>query len=185
MVGHARNKKAARCFLSRAKPTRPVLRQGVKSRASMARKLRYLTVQDILWINLQATGRVNEFNFAALEEATFGQYAYGSSDDLRSQATRLAKGFVAKSPLAEGNEATALIAVATFLRLNGAYLSVCDDEAAAWLASGASVPELQIGHGDHQERMKDAVTQVLLAYPRAVQQLGGNPLAIVADGAIH
>lgn len=48
----------------------------------MACTLHYLTVQDVLWINLQATRKVQHFNYAKLEEATYCQYAYGESNTL-------------------------------------------------------------------------------------------------------
>ena len=41
--------------------------------------LHYLTIQDILWINLQVTKKVQHFNYARLEEGTFYQYGYGRS----------------------------------------------------------------------------------------------------------
>lgn len=41
--------------------------------------MRYLTVQDMLWISLQVVGRPQKFQYAKLEEATFTQYIYGES----------------------------------------------------------------------------------------------------------
>jgi prophage maintenance system killer protein len=95
--------------------------------------LHYLTVQDLLWINLQATKKVQHFNYARLEEATFYQYAYGDSSSLVPQAARFLPGFIRMHPFDAGNESTALIACATFLRMNGSVLNVPDADAEAWL----------------------------------------------------
>ncbi len=81
--------------------------------------LQYLTVQDVLWINLQVTGKPQPFDYADLEEATFYQYAYGDSKSLLPQAARFLSGFLKKKPLASGNEATALISCLAFLKVNG------------------------------------------------------------------
>lgn len=150
------------------------------------KKLHYLTVQDVLWINLQVTGKVNTFVYADLEEATFYQYGYGDSDELVSQAARFLKGFLSKKPLSVGNEPTAFLACATFLRQNGHHLTVPDAEGAAWFKKGGdltSVAESDPHH--HHERMKDAVTTVLRRYPATIQALGGDALEVIADGAIH
>ena len=64
--------------------------------------LQYLTVQDILWINLQVTKKVQHFNYARLEEATFYQYAYGDSNTLLPQAARFVRA-AQKAPSADLN----------------------------------------------------------------------------------
>lgn len=79
----------------------------------------YLTVQDMLWLNLQATGAVNPFDFMKLEEGTYYQYAYGGVSDLMAQAARFLTGFRRNAPFAEGNERTALLGALTFLSMNG------------------------------------------------------------------
>jgi prophage maintenance system killer protein len=81
--------------------------------------LHYLTIQDILWINLQVTKKVRHFNYARLEEATFYQYAYGDSNTLFPQAARFVSGFVKMHPFETGNEATAFVACLAFLEMNG------------------------------------------------------------------
>jgi prophage maintenance system killer protein len=95
--------------------------------------IHYLTVQDMLWINLQATKKVHHFNYARLEEATYYQYAYGESSSLIPQTGRFLTGFLKLHPFDAGNESTALIACGTFLRMNGAILDVTDEDAEAWL----------------------------------------------------
>src|SRR4051812_36157718 len=94
--------------------------------------LKYLTVQDMLWINLQATKKVQHFNYAKLEEATYYQYGYGSSRDLGQQAGRFLTGFMKLHPFTAGNEATAFIGFAAFLLMNGKTLKLQDTEASDW-----------------------------------------------------
>lgn len=81
--------------------------------------LHYLTVQDLLWINLRVTGTVNDYDFMKLEEGTFFQYAYGNSTDLKSQAARFAAGFAKNAPFSAGNDETATLASLAVLHING------------------------------------------------------------------
>ena len=145
--------------------------------------LHYLTVQDILWINLQATKKVQHFSHARLEEATFYQYAYGDSQELLGQAGRFLAGFVRMRPLDAGVEATAFLAVATFLLINGARLRIDDVEASSWFAaSSASTEAAQEaltqtaeidahGHGDHKPDVRAAVRAVMECYPATTAAL--------------
>jgi len=88
--------------------------------------IQYLTVQDILWINLQVTGSPQDFRYADLEEATFYQYGYGGSTDLISQAARFLAGFMKKKPLTAGNQETAFLGCLAFLKLNGVDMEIKD-----------------------------------------------------------
>lgn len=148
----------------------------------MASQLRYLTVQDILWINLQTTKQVNGFEYAKLEEATFYQYAYGQSESVLPQAARFLSGFLKMKPLSEGNEATAFIGALSFLELNGYELELDDAHAASWLddvvtkRKGATLA-LQIAakpaHGDghhHHEPLgiRETIQSVLNRYPTLI-----------------
>jgi len=110
--------------------------------------MRYLTVQDILWIHLQLGGTNDAYRFADLEEATFYQYAYGDSRSVQDQAARLLWGFTKKAPLATHNAEVALLATKGFLIANGFKLtakfsaSASDSLAAAKEAiHGASEPD--------------------------------------------
>lgn len=94
--------------------------------------LHYLTVQDILWINLQVTKKVHHFSYARLEEATYYQYAYGESNSLTPQAGRFVTGFMKMHPFEAGNEATAFVGCLAFLRINGADVDLTDEQARAW-----------------------------------------------------
>ncbi|HVT11042.1 MAG TPA: Fic family protein [Fimbriimonadaceae bacterium] len=119
--------------------------------------LHYLTVQDVLWINLQITKKVQHFNYARLEEATYYQYAYGESNTLFPQAERFVSGFVRMHPFDAGNEATAFVACLAFLLINGYVTSVSDERLSAWfkLASGGAAdaikeivePDAEAHHG--------------------------------------
>lgn len=99
--------------------------------------LRYLTVQDVLWMNLQLTKRVNHYSAARLEEATHYQYAYGEATGVVAQAARLLSGFSRLRPLEVGNDATALLATLTFLELNGHTADLNEDEIGPWTRDAA------------------------------------------------
>ena len=101
----------------------------------MASQLHYLTVQDILWINLQVTEQVHTFSFAKLEEATYYQYAYGESRHVLAQAARFVVGFPKMSPIEIGNDATTFVALLAFLKLNGLHVELKDSVAADWYRS--------------------------------------------------
>lgn len=115
---------------------------------SVLDSVQYLTVQDILWLNLQVTKTTNAFNFATLEEATFYQYGYGGSANVLAQAARFLSGFTAKQPFAgKGDAATAFLGCAGFLYANGYDLEVPASEAKGWLeriAVGQVDPEQAI-----------------------------------------
>ena len=139
-------------------------------------KLHYLTVQDILWINLQVTKKVQHFSYAKLEEATFYQYAYGDSHELLDQAGRFLAGFVKMHPVDAGNEATAFVGFATFLAINGVKLRLDDPEAGAWFAAASvsmeaarsalnTVTEADAHHhGDHKPDIRAAVRAMMECY---------------------
>jgi prophage maintenance system killer protein len=140
--------------------------------------LQYLTVQDVLWINLQVTGRPQEFRYADLEEATFYQYAYGESSSLIPQAARFLSGFVKKKPLAAGNEATALVACLAFLKVNGYELR--SEDSYAWFASvlkgthsaqEAIEKDFYEAPRDHHVEIREAISEVMADQKDAVAKL--------------
>jgi len=88
--------------------------------------LHYLTVQDMLWVNLQLTKKVQPFRYADLEEATFYQYGYGESTSVIPQATKFLTGFMKMAPFDDGNAPTALVGCLAFLKINGIELDVPD-----------------------------------------------------------
>ncbi len=146
------------------------------------KSLHYLTVQDVLWINLQVTGKVETYRYADLEEATYYQYAYGESTSLAPQAARFLGGFVAKAPLANANEATAFLSTLAFLEINGMDLSLSDADAPAWFARAAAsksgtptaIQEVASeGHSHHAgvPDMKATVRDLLKRYPNTVSGL--------------
>ena len=112
--------------------------------------IHYLTVQDILWINHEVTNEVLPYKYAQLEEASFGQYAYGGSQDVIRQAARFLSGFSKLRPFAAGNKATAFIAVLTFLSINGYQIALDPANTASWFEQAS-------------ERMKDSRPAILQA----------------------
>lgn len=138
-----------------------------------------LTVQDVLWINLTITKRVNGYRFADLEEATYYQYAYGQASSLTSQAERFFRGFILKRPIDAGVEATAFVALVTYLRLNDADLSIDDADGLAWYRRAVDHPgtlESAIvaseahDHG-HNPPVRAIVLQVIRDYPITLRGL--------------
>jgi prophage maintenance system killer protein len=85
--------------------------------------MRRLTLQDLIWLNLVATKRVNGFDFEKLEQTCFRQYGYGAVQDVVGQAARMAESLVRLRPFDAGNEETAALAFAALLRLNGLVAS--------------------------------------------------------------
>jgi len=152
--------------------------------SAVAASLHYLTVQDVLWINLQTSGRPSRFDYAKLEEATYYQYAYGDSDEIEAQAIRFASGFGRMRPLAEGNLATGFVALAAFLSINGRELKVSDAEAASWYravfvgeskASDAMAGRVGLdphAHASLQPDIRAAIRGVMAKYPQTLATFG-------------
>ncbi|MBX3112567.1 MAG: hypothetical protein KF857_11210 [Fimbriimonadaceae bacterium] len=123
--------------------------------------MHYLTVPDLVWLNLQLTGTPQKYNYATLEEGVFYQYAYGTSTDVFGQAARLLGGFAKLAPFASGNRATALAATAGFLAVNGQELDISDAEnlfnggaAALEAASHAHDVHLRYGVPNSREALR-------------------------------
>lgn len=145
--------------------------------------LHYLTVQDVLWINLQVTKRVNRFNYARLEEATYYQYAYGESRSLVPQAARYLGGFLKMAPFDSGNEATAFVGCLAFLVVNGMELCLEDAKGAAWFedvrsarvkaldAINAIARPVEHAHHDVQPPIRARIVEVLNSFPETISAL--------------
>lgn len=150
--------------------------------------LHYLTVQDILWINLQVTKKVRHFNYARLEEATFYQYAYGESSTLFPQAARFITGFVKMRPFEAGNEGTALVATLAFLAINGYTTSIAGADVGRWfervLQKGAdaqaaigeiSIPDPEAHHAIVPD-VRGAVAKVLESCESVLEALSESAI---------
>ncbi|MBS1718786.1 MAG: hypothetical protein JSS72_13745 [Armatimonadetes bacterium] len=146
----------------------------------MSAMMHYLTVQDVLWVNLTVTKRVNHFNEARLEEATFYQCAYGDSTGLVPQAGRFMSGFLRMHPIASGNEATAFVSGIAFLRMNGKNIKLSDSDAAQWLAeisakrkTGRESIEAIVEDFDagHEPDLRAIVGGVLADFPQTIEHL--------------
>lgn len=149
--------------------------------------MEYLTVQDVLWINLQVTGAPQSFRYEDLEEATFYQYAYGESNSLVPQAARFLSGFLKKSPFDSGNEATAFVACVAFLRVNGVDLKLEDSH--AWFTSvqngtheaqeAIEKHRFEAPH-DHHVDIRGAISEVLTHQSATIGKLVAPPLSASA-----
>ena len=141
--------------------------------------LQYLTAQDILWINLQVTKKVQHFNYARLEEAVFYQYAYGDSKTLLPQAARFITGFAKMHPFEAGNEGTAFISCLAFLEINGYTTTASGDTMRDWNARAmkgqAAIDEIAVedSHGHHGAvpDVRNAVRVVMDRYSELVSSL--------------
>ncbi len=102
--------------------------------------MHYLTVPDLLWINLQLTGSPQAYDYATLEEATFYQYSRGDSSEILTQAARFLTGFNRLAPFADGNVPTGFIGCLAYLEANGHTLDLDDSSAGGWL-QGALVSQ--------------------------------------------
>lgn len=149
--------------------------------------LHYLTVQDMIWINLQVTGTVQEWHYMRLEEGTFYQYAYGTSTNLIPQAARFVAGFMKNAPFTAGNEATALIGVLTFLEMNGMSVSLTDAVASDWLHACSSAESAQTkiesiaseSHDGHHDLVPDVnaiAAGIIARFPTTLARL--NSVAV-------
>lgn len=151
----------------------------------MASTLRYLTVPDFLYLNLELTKAEQTYRFDKLEEAVFYQYAYGQSTNLVSQAGRFLKGWRVMKPFAKGNDACAFIGFLAFLRSNGVSLSVSDAEMGAWVAQAwgggdvdamieAARTDFHVHDRDGVVDRREMIESVLEDYPETVKTLLAN-----------
>lgn len=99
----------------------------------MLNKLSYLTVQDVLWINLETTGHIQTFKPASLEDTVYAQYGYGQSNELLRQALQFFNAFLKSQPFQTGNTLTGFVAFLTFLNLNKKTLELPDHEGLAFI----------------------------------------------------
>jgi prophage maintenance system killer protein len=144
------------------------------------KSLQYLTVQDILWINLQVTKKVQRYNYAKLEEAAFYQYAYGDSKDVISQTARFIPGFLKMNPFDVANRPTAFVAGMAFLLLNGYNVKAKDgQDILSWFekvsdrkqAQNSVCDGVEKDHHEHHLDVRGAIDKVITGYPKAIQSL--------------
>ena len=137
--------------------------------------LRYLTVQDMLWIHRLVTGKVQRFDYARLEEGTFYQYAPGQSFDVAAQGARFLQGFAKQSPFPGGNEAAAFVGYVTFLRANGFDLDASDAQASNLpLADLGKRAEPWHGESHAAPTVRELVSEVMAEFPKTLGQLQGK-----------
>ncbi len=98
---------------------------------------RYLTLQDLIWINSEVMGAPQAYAYDRLEEATYYQYSYRQSRDVILQSARFLWGYLKYRPFAQGNLQTALIAVLAFLEINGYEVHLPVEQAEEWMRAVA------------------------------------------------
>lgn len=141
--------------------------------------MRYLTVQDMLWVHTLTSGETAaQFDYIKLEEACYYQYGYGTSRDLAGQAARFLHGFQKLAPFAHGNEASAFVGFAAFLAMNGHVLKGDDSGAEKLVRQAAAGPidsgalPLAESHAHGEVDVRDAVAEVFERYPKTIASLG-------------
>jgi prophage maintenance system killer protein len=143
---------------------------------------RYLTLQDLIWINSEVTKSPQPYSYDRLEEATYYQYSYRQSRDVPLQAARFLWGYLKYRPFARGNLATALIATLAFLQINGYETCLPLERAAEWVEQVAlrrkhpldairqiAVPAIA---GTHPEPLRELAHHLIEHYESALHQLG-------------
>lgn len=137
--------------------------------------MQYLTVQDIIWINALAMKSPQRFDFSRLEEASYYQYAYGGSNDLAGQASRLLSGFRQQAPFEAGNDVTAFVAFVALLKANGKGLK----EGAARKVLADPTPQavadaIEDGHfAGHAAETRECIAEVFAEYSETIANLKG------------
>lgn len=129
--------------------------------------MRYLTVHDVIWINTAATGSPQRYQFDRLENAVYSQYSYGDSRNVLTQAARMFRRLLLDKPFEQGNEWTALVATATFLRLNGYTLRIDAEEVQTILT--------QLAQG------RLGVREFVLQRAQPLEEAGGTLREVVAQ----
>jgi death-on-curing protein len=112
----------------------------------------YLTLGDVLGLHglIIGTGSAEAAdqlrNRDGLESALArpAAYAHYESADLALQAAVLAHGIAEGQQFIDGNKRTALVAMLTFLEINGAGIKASDPELAEWIISfsAGATPEV-------------------------------------------
>ncbi len=148
--------------------------------------MHYLTLQDMIWLNLQLTKKEQVFDVLQLEEATFYQYALGDSRGLAEQAARFVVGFRKMSPFAAGNDACAFIGMAAFIEANGKTFDLPDEKGGEWLQGVWERPE--IATVAIKAKLREAKTAVKYGVPvmheiceRLIERFQGTLSALVPE----
>lgn len=113
----------------------------------------YLTLEDALElfaaiIDDTRTDAANQLRSREALEGALARpatHAHYQDADLALQAAVLAHGIAETQPFIDGNKRAALVAMLTFLEINGTHLQAADPELAAWvidLSAGASPDQL-------------------------------------------
>ncbi|MEX2414350.1 MAG: type II toxin-antitoxin system death-on-curing family toxin [Thermoleophilaceae bacterium] len=101
----------------------------------------YLTLEDVLELFATIIGgtradAANQLRSADALEGALARpatHAHYQNADLALQAAILAHGIAESQPFIDGNKRAALVAMLTFLEINGTRLQATDPELAAWI----------------------------------------------------
>ncbi len=147
---------------------------------------RYLTLQDLIWINTEVVGSPQPYAYDRLEEATYYQYSYRQSRDVPLQAARFLWGYLRYRPFAQGNWRTAFIATLAFLEINGYEVHLPVENASDWFLQVARRQRhpldaiRQIAHralpGRQPTPLRELVHHLIEHYAPALEQI--EPIAV-------
>ncbi len=143
---------------------------------------RYLTLQDLIWLNSEIVKSPQPYSYDRLEEATYYQYSYRESRDVLLQAARFLWGYLKYRPFARGNLATALIATLAFLHINGYETRLPAERAAEWIEQVAlrrkhpldairQIAAPALG-GARPESLRELAHHLMEHYEHALRHLG-------------
>jgi death-on-curing protein len=132
---------------------RRVPRGNAVSEADDLESIIYLTIEDVLGlyaaiIGGSATQASNQLRSRPSLESAIGRpaaHAHYERADLAAQAAVLAQGIAESQSFLDGNKRLALVAMLTFLEVNGYSVPVSDRELAEWiigLSAGMTADDL-------------------------------------------
>ena len=133
-------------------------------------ELLYLELEDVLGIYADIFGLTDQGardrlrNVAGLSGALSRpqNYAHYQNADLATQAAVLAHGIAEGQHFLEGNKRTALVALRTFLSINGYEVTASQEERAQWIIS--------LSEGMTVDQLAERVRAALTATPPASEE---------------
>jgi death-on-curing protein len=121
----------------------------------MAPELIYLELEDLLWLYSEVFG-LNDQEARDRLRSEIGlqgalvrprTYAHDQQADIALQAAVLAHGIAEGQHFLDGNKRTALVALRTFLAINGYAINASQEQRAAWIISvseGVAIDQLAL-----------------------------------------
>jgi death-on-curing protein len=136
----------------------------------MSAELIYLELEDVLGLHAEVSGLNDQEARDRLRNETGLQaalvrpqtHAHHEQADIAMQAAVLAHGIAEGQHFLEGNKRTALVALRTFLAINGYDIGASQEQRAAWIIS--------IGEGVSVDQLAVQIRAVLRVQPPASEE---------------